>query len=83
MQSQPAHNRNGGLFQLLKLGMASILLFLKIKLPRAAFNTLTNWIKVGKTKHGNTARPHGTRPYWTLILLGHCCGIGPKNFEIH
>ena len=31
----------------------------------------------------HTARPHGTRPYWTLTLLGHCFGIGPKKFEIH
>ena len=26
----------------------------------------------------NTARPHGTRLYWILSLMGHCFGLGPK-----
>ena len=28
-----------------------------------------------------TARPYGTRPYWTLTLMGHCFGLGPKNLR--
>ena len=39
--------------------------------------------KLVKSMECHTARPHGTRPHWTLTLLGHCFGIGPKNFEIH
>ena len=26
-----------------------------------------------------TARPYGTWPYWTLTLMGHCFGLGPKQ----
>ena len=50
----------------------------RIRVNRMQITYVPQFMKFVDQASKPIARPYGTRPHWTLTLMGHCFGLGPK-----